>query len=352
VLVEANHPVAGRAGFAIETYKLALRAYVAVTPQQVDKAEATMDALEKLVQGAGDANAAENLTKIYVSLGRELEQQLQELRRSGQTKQLESVSKAFEIFLDRVTKRDSGNSYASLNWVGETYFSLGAGFDAGPGKTSEQAATYFAKAAEAYKHMLEVVQDDPKFKDNPESLTAVRLRLADCYRRAGNYDDAVSLLVEVLKQKPMLLPAQVQAAETLQARGASDPKSYGLAILGAQPGRDGRNTIWGWAKISNLTMNNEKFADTFHHARLKLVEARYQYAQTVDEASKRAAILAVAKQDLWITYNVRPELGGEVTVARYERLLKQIQGALGEKESGLQEFRDRKAAGTADATQP
>ncbi len=224
-LVAANHPVAARDGFAIEAYKLALRAYVAVTPQQVDKAEATMDALEKLVQGEGDADAAENLTKIYVSLGRELEQQLQELRRSGQTKQLDSVSKAFEVFLDRVTKRDSGNSYASLNWVGETYFSLGAGFDAGPGKTSQQAATYFAKAAEAYKHMLGVVQEDPKFKDNPESLIPIRLRLADCYRRAGNFDDAIALVVDVLKKKPMLLPAQVQAADTLQAQGAANPRA-------------------------------------------------------------------------------------------------------------------------------
>ncbi len=99
-------------------------------------------------------------------------------------------------------------------------------------------------------------------------------------------------------------------------------------------------------------MNNEKFADTFHHARLSLVEARYRYAVTVDDAAKRAAILAAAKQDLWITYKLRPELGGEETSASYERLLKQVQSALGEKETGLQEFRERNADSTADATQP
>ncbi len=349
-LVEAKHPIAARQGFAIETYKLALRAYVAVTPQQVDKAEAAMDALEGLVQGAGDANAAENLTKIYVSLGRELEQQLQDLRKSGQTKQLETVSKAFEIFLDRVTKRDSGNSYASLNWVGETYFSLGAGFDAGPGKVSPQATAYFAKAADAYQRMLDTVKEDPKFKDNPESLTGARLRLADCYRRAGKFDEALAVVLDVLKQKPMLLPAQVQAAETLQARGAIDPKNYGLAILGDRPARDGKNAIWGWAKLSQLTMSNEQFAGTFHHARLNLAESRLRYALTEKDATRRANILAAARQDLWTTYKLRPDLGGEDTTVRYDRLLKQIQNGLGQQESGLQEFRDRNNASTAEAT--
>ncbi len=349
-LVTAGNPLAARETFAIEAYKLALRAYVAVSPQQLDKAEKAMDALEKLVQGAGDASAAENLTKIYVSLGRELEQQLQDLRKSGQTKQLETVSKAFEIFLDRVTKREAGNTYASLNWVGETYFSLGAGFDEGPGKASPQSKTYFTKAAEAYQRMLEVVKDDPRFKDNLESLTGPRLRLADCYRRGGQYDEAVAILADVLKQKPMLLPAQVQAAETLQAQGEADPKSYALAILGAQPGRDGKNAIWGWAKLSQLTMSDEKFAETFHRARINLAEARYRYALTEKDPQKRANILAAAKQDLWVTFKLRPDLGGEETTAQYERLLKLIQSSLNEPDKGLQEFKDRNAAATADAS--
>lgn len=349
-LVTAGNPLGARETFAIETYKLALRAYVAVSPQQLDKAEKAMDALEKLVQGAGDASAAENLTKIYVSLGRELEQQLQDLRKSGQTKQLESVSKAFEIFLDRVTKREAGNTYASLNWVGETYFSLGAGFDEGPGKVSPQSKAYFAKAAEAYKRMLEVVKDDPKFKDNPESLTGPRLRLADCYQRAGQFDEAVAILADVLKKKPMLLPAQVQAAETLQAQGEADPKSYALAILGTQPGRDGKNAIWGWAKLSQLTMSDDKFADIFHRARINLAEARYRYALTEKDPQKRANILAAAKQDLWVTYKLRPDLGGPEITAQYERLLKQIQSSMNEPDKGLQEFKDRNAAATADAS--
>ena len=87
-----------------------------------------------------------------------------------------------------MTKRETGASYASLNWVGETYFNLGSGFDAGDGTLSMKAKTFFDKAAAAYTRMLEIANKDPKYKDQPE-LIGLRLRLADCYRHAGKFDD-------------------------------------------------------------------------------------------------------------------------------------------------------------------
>jgi len=342
-LIKAKHPVAARASFPIESYKLALRAYIAVHPQQLKKAEEAMDALETLVQRGGDTKSADNLTAIYVSLGRELEQHLQDLRKSGQTKELEEVSKAFEIFLDRVIQRDTGESYASLNWVGATYYSLGGGFDEGPAKTSPKAVDYFQKAADAYRRMLEIAEKKPPSEQKPESLLGVRLRLAECYRRTNQFDKAIEIIVTVLKKKPRLLPAQVQAAETYQARGALNPKGYTLAILGGAPGKDGRNTVWGWAKLSKLTMNDERFADTFHKARRNMAEARYRYAKKQDGA-KRTRILKAAKQDLWLTYKLRPDLGGDESRARYDRLLKRIQKSLGGQEIGLREFEQRDAA--------
>ena len=45
-------------------------------------------------------------------------------------------------------------------------------------------------------------------------------------------------------------------------------------------------------------------------------------------------ILEAAKEDLWQTYKLHPDLGGEKRFARYDRLLKQIQKGLGAKESG------------------
>src|SRR5450755_3092831 len=108
-----------------------------------------MDALDKLAQGSGDAKAAENLTAIYISLGREMQQHLQEVRKTGKKADLEAVSKAFEIFLDRVTKRNIGNSYATLNWAGETYYSLATGLEDGPPSQAAKSKAYFQKATTA-----------------------------------------------------------------------------------------------------------------------------------------------------------------------------------------------------------
>ncbi|MFV1996270.1 MAG: hypothetical protein ACC661_12610, partial [Verrucomicrobiales bacterium] len=79
--------VANMGASAIETYKVALRAYVAT--QQVEKVEKAIQALEKLVKAGGDAEARAKLTRIYVSLGRELQDQLKRLRNEKKTEQLE-----------------------------------------------------------------------------------------------------------------------------------------------------------------------------------------------------------------------------------------------------------------------
>jgi tetratricopeptide (TPR) repeat protein len=345
-LVKANNPAAAREAFANETYKIALRAYIAVQPQQIKKAEEVMDLLEKHVQKSGDAAAVANLTAIYISLGRELQQHLQELSKAGKKKELETVSSAFEVFLDRITKRETGGSYSSLNWVGETYYSLGKGLDEGGAGQSTKTKGYFQKASVAYEKMLAIAAKDPKFKDQPETLVGIRLRIADCRRRSGDFDAAIKTLIGILQDKAARLDVQVKAAELYQIHGATDPTGYALAITGSTPGRDGKNIVWGWAKISQLTTNRPEFEGTFHQARLSMAEARYKYALTHKDEAKRKKILEAAIQDLWFTYKLYPKLGGEETSARYERLLKQIQKGLGKPETGLKEFEERDAAVT------
>jgi tetratricopeptide (TPR) repeat protein len=345
-LVKTNNPAAAREAFANETYKIALRAYIAVQPQQIKKAEDVMDLLEKHVQKSGDAAAAANLTAIYISLGRELQQHLQELSKAGKKKELEAVSSAFEVFLDRITKRETGGSYSSLNWVGETYYSLGKGLDDGSAGPSATTKGYFQKAAVAYEKMFTVAAKDPKFKDQPETLVGIRLRIADCRRRSGDFDAAIKTLIGILQDKAARLDVQVKAAELYQVHGATDPTGYALAITGSTPGRDGKNIVWGWAKISQLTTNRPEFESTFHQARLSMAEARYKYALSHKDEAKRTKILEAAVQDLWFTYKLYPKLGGDETSARYDRLLKQIQKSLGKPETGLKEFEERDAAVT------
>ncbi|REK16582.1 MAG: hypothetical protein DWQ37_07675 [Planctomycetota bacterium] len=340
-LVEKKHAAAQRPGFAVETYKMALRAFIAATPQQLDKAQAAMNSLEELVKASGDEGAAESLTAIYISLGRQLQQNLESLRKSGKNKEVERISKAFEVFLDRVAKQPGNAGFATLNWIGETYYGLASSLDTdGPG-VSLTAQSYFEKAAGAYEPMLEMAANDPKYSEKPDTLIAVQLRLADCYGRAGKLDRAVDVINDVLAKKPSLLTAQVKAAEILQASGNSDPTGYVKAIQGAEPNRQGRNKIWGWAKISQLTHNKPQFVETFHLARRNIAEARLGYATSQDDAERRRKVLEAGIGDLWSTYRSDRALGGPETAAQYDQVLKKMQKALGEEPLGLEEFKKR-----------
>lgn len=216
--------------FAIETYKLALRAEIAATPPQLKKAEAAMASLEKLVKGNGDAKAAENLTAIYVILGKQLQEHQQLLQKQNKVKESIAASQAFGIFLDRVAKRTAGQSYGSLNWVGESYFNLGAATEVA-GLATPAGQADFEKAA-AYARVLELAGKDPKYKEQPDALFGVRLRLAECYRHAGKFDEASKVVLALLEEKPMLLTAQVAAAEIFQAKGPKEPAAFAQAITG------------------------------------------------------------------------------------------------------------------------
>src|SRR5262249_21486275 len=160
------------------------------------------------------------------------------------------------------------------------------------------------------------------------------------------FDQATQTILRVLKERPTLVTAQVCAADIYQSRGAQDPQAYSLAINGAEPGPDRKNAIWGWARLSKMASNDwPKFADTFFHSRLKMAEARLRYTQVEKSVKNPGKILEAAKQDLWITFHLHPDLGGAANTARCDTLLKQIQKGLRQQETGLQEFKDPDAAG-------
>jgi hypothetical protein len=179
----------------------------------------------------------------------------------------------------------------------------------------------------------------------------VQLRSAMCLRKLGKYDESLTKIAAVLKARPAMLPAQMMGAETYQAKGAVDKEAYANAILGGAE-KDAKNqpVIWGWAKLSKLTMSDERFADTFHQSRIKMAESRYLYGRKNSDKAKGKRTINAAKEDLWITYKLYPDLGGEARSQEYNRLLVQIQRALGEKTAGLEEFRRRAAAANKAAT--
>ena len=326
-LVAANNPLTNKGSFRVETYKAALRAYVAA--QQLEKAEQTMNALEKEVAKGGDKSAASTLTRIYISLGRELQELLERLRNEKKTEDLEKVAKGFELFLTRISERKAGNTFNSLNWVAETFFGMGAGFDPGGTTLPPEAKKYYQKAADTYKQILATCKADPKFAP-AGATTGLEIRLAKCQRRMGNYKESLALLVGILKKRTMMIDAQVEAAYTYQAWGQEKSTYYLIAIKGSAKYKE----VWGWGRTSKLVARSPKHISIFHEARYNLALCRMKYALTQSGKTK-SEVLKQAEGDITIVERLYPDMGGDEWRDKYDKLLRQVQKLRGEKATGL-----------------
>ena len=245
-------------------YQLLLRAYVGT--QQIPQARETMGQLEKV---AGGDSGGEAVTEIYRQLGEKISEEIDQLRAAGDKQRLKEVRQSLENFLgDLAVRKDQ--TYGSLIWMAETYYGLGQGSQ----DDASAAAKYFQQAADAYQKIL-------ARKDiTPQQRTAVQLRLVHCKRRAGQYEEALALVKQVLQQLPKALDAQIEAAYIYQdwaGSGKGDSwKKYQLAMHGDQS--DATAPIWGWGHIAKLLQQNILNGTASESYRQKYYEARYNSA--------------------------------------------------------------------------
>lgn len=341
-LVEKKDPSVQKAGFAVETLRVALRAYVAT--QQLEKAEKAMNDLERQVRDEGDAEAGKKLTQIYIRLGKELEEQLGRLRKEQKTEQMAKVAQGFEMFLSRIAQRDKGNNFNSLNWVATTFAGLAEGVDTGGTKLTPEAERYYRGAAEAYDKILTRLPEK-EFGAPENAANAMKIRKARVLRRLGEYSDAIKLLLDVLKEKQTVIDAQIEAAYTMQAWGNEDPRYYDIAISGSRKQKE----IWGWGQLARKVQTVEGFLPVFHEARYNLALCRFKQAQQEKDEKRRSALVDQAIKDIEIIFRLYPEMGGKDWADKYDALLKNVQKFKGVKPAGLEGLRQAAAEAEASA---
>jgi hypothetical protein len=335
-LLKSGHAATKREGYPEETYKAALRSYVSVIPPQQEKADGIMDALEAHV--GMDSESAEKLTRIFIGLGLQLQEQMKTAVGEKREADAQALAKSFEAFLGRISERGEGNNWATRNWIASTYYNLGAGVDTGA-KVTAQAKDYYDEAAGAYKTILAEVKAGKITPPKPDSVLGVEMRLAEVEMKTGDYRSALDRLAEVLETKPMMLDAQMMAAEAYQERGiASEAKWLGYAIKGGRKSaKTGQNRIWGWGKLAQITARYPKYRNVFHEARYNLAKSRFEYAKKQSTAADKTKYYEYAKRDISFVVRLFPDLGDWRD--EYDDLLKDIQQALKEKPVGLKEFK-------------
>ncbi|HUT93568.1 MAG TPA: hypothetical protein VMY37_29155 [Thermoguttaceae bacterium] len=354
-LVAAKHPATDKENFRVETYKAALRAYVGA--QELDKAEEAMDALEAAVAEGGDATAAGKLTEIYRLLGQELQEALKRLRQENKNEEAERVTRGFEVLLSRISKREKGNTFNSLNWVADTFYNLGAGLDPEGEETPEKAKTYYKSAGATYLTILTKIKEDKKGEFAPPGAeTSIQLRLAVCLRGLDEHPKAMEMLAKILRDRETHVSVQVEAARTCQdwARMKATKRKrdcYNVAMRGGNGPilfeLLGEKTtlrwlkelrgyfVWGWGGIAKRVAPFDKYQDTFHEARYNLALCRMELAQ-LQHGTEREKTLKMAELDITRVHQLYPKMGGEGWYQKYDALLKAIQRLLGKPAQGLQ----------------
>ncbi|MBI1347210.1 hypothetical protein GC163_13080 [bacterium] len=297
---ETKRPAQGVQGrqFAVETYKLLLRAYIG--NGKLNEARDTMKTLEKVAGAEGGAD----VTDLYVGLGKLLREELDRFREAGETDRFNSLMTSFETFLNDLYQRKEGQTFGSLSWIGETYFALGEAASNDPSRSTSS----FEKAGNAFQEILNRAASQPDFVP-ADQVSAVKVRLIRCYRLKKEFETGEKLLGEVLAEREKDLRAQTEGAFLYQSWGTNgDPDKLMVAINGNPTLK-----LWGWRNLGNRLQNSidqgrKDFMPMFVEARVNGTECRRQYGLAQTSIQKRTEELEKCEIELVTTVSVTKDL--------------------------------------------
>lgn len=254
--------------FASHVYQQLLRAYIGLR-----NLEAASQVMAQLEQVGGQDSAA--LTEVFVQFGRQLQDELMQLKAAGETTRLASVREGFERFLDELYNRDeSRQTFNSLLWIAETYTSLGEGTEDDLLKSTE----YFNRAANAYERIISRGKSDPAFLGTPQNATVAKVRMLECRLRQRDFEAAEQVLLDVVKESPNAPNVQESGARLYQLWAESgDLSKYEYALNGRK-----EQQIWGWGELANRMGQHREREDLrpLYH------EATYHYAQVFHQRAR------------------------------------------------------------------
>ncbi|HUG92337.1 MAG TPA: hypothetical protein VML55_15975 [Planctomycetaceae bacterium] len=302
--------------FASLVYQLFLRSYVGT--KNIDEALRVMEQLERAVPEGDDGTA---VTAIYIKLGRELQNEIERLRASPSGNRLTEVLASFEEFLSALTAQRERMNYSALIWIAETWYYLAEGIGSG----NLRAQDYYGRAAETYQDILGRPQG---FVPGGKDL-GVKLRLVNCRRSQGEYQQALELVGEVLAGQPMALQAQIEAAQVLQSWGESGEPEAHKHLREAIQGRDigtQKKAVWGWAGIVRMLANRPEYREQSLQARYNSAVCRRQYGLEQSSGAKGKAELEHARTELEMFARVSgPEQLGDEWWKKFEGMYHTLQ---------------------------
>lgn len=328
-LLEANPSLGAEGTTSLRAYQAALQIYIGQLAGQadanaLDRVKATMEKLRSIA--GDDEEGQKKLAAVFFRLARDLQQQLEAAPDAAARDRLAS---GIAVVLTQL--RDSTKDSATILWVGQTL----AGIAKAVKGSSPTASGSVTKLVDDSIKTLDAIRSDASI--TPENATKVRFIMAQAYQTKGQFDEALKLIEEILKQNPMMLDVQVEAARMLQASGTGkSSEMLTKAVNGYLPNSKTRqNIIWGWGRISQLTSGKANLTDTFFESRLELARCRYLQAMLDKVPESKTKLLQRGLSDITQTLKLYPELGGPAFTERFDKLTRDFQRELKQNVVGL-----------------
>ena len=255
-----------------------LKAYIAAG--KVEPAIASMKAIEQ-------AGGAGGRAQLYFKLGKLLEKELDRLKEQGNTAALSRMRQSYKVFLTTLAESKSEQTYDSLEWAGESLITLDA----------------YQDAEKVLRRVLAEFTQDPQFlqaASGKGKLLRTRLKLVAALRGAGKFDEANSILDELLAQKQPYI-------ETLFEKGL-------LQEAEAEAGK-GRwsAAVHHWEelakKLGSSRTRSTHYYDAWYHVAWDLYKQKE---------------LTRARQTLSGIMQLSPSVGGPEMKAKYQALIAKL----------------------------
>ncbi len=202
------------------------------------------------------------------------------------------MHQSYKTFLMTLAGAKAGQTYESLEWAGESLLSLDA----------------FKESEEVLRRVLKDYSQDPQFLQQPGgkmSLLRTRLKLAAAVRGGKKFDEANSLVDELLSQYPKYLEPQFEKGLLLEAEAQNARADERMAAWSA--------ALRHWQglarKLDAVRPRRIEYYDTWYHIALALSQER--------ETLK-------ARQTLQAIMRLAPSVGGPEMKAKYQALLARL----------------------------
>lgn len=265
------------------TLSILVRSQLAIG--QSDQAIASM----KILEGVSPSPAA--LTQLYFELGRSLKEELDALEEKGDIAGQQKTRDSYQQFLNALAQSAAGQSYDSLQWAGEAMLDLGIPKDADA----------------VFRRVLQTYSQDSDFQKLPDAsdrLLRTRLKLVASLREQGLFPEAHELVQELVDEHPKLLDPRMEKGLILEAKArAENSRADWMASL------DYWKTLG--LQLRGMRQKPVEYYDAWYHAAFAL----FSLGNKAEATATLKGIMVL-----------NPSLGGPEMKAKYEDLLRRING--------------------------